>query len=155
MAHPHSQELNPSARFVRGDMEETSRLAAVKLSQASGGGDTSSASSVAFRSTPEPARAARAAKTEGASATPAGGFAMPRVKRDITHIIGDTPCIFLSEKTTAGCVATVLAKLESNEPCCSVKDRCAWRGCVHAAAMLLHCDALFGFMLVRHRRARV
>jgi hypothetical protein len=128
MSHPRGQELNPSARFARGDLEEASRLAAVKLSQDDTSSDTTSVGSVASPPTPHARVEARARAGDAASEA---RDELPGVRRDITAVVGNTPCIFLSKAVTAGCVATVVAKLESSEPCCSVKDRCAaqraWR----------------------------
>jgi cysteine synthase A len=79
----------------------------------SGGAAIRPSSSALFSATPS-AKATTTPRTQ------------PKIANSILDLIGNTPLVKLNRVTGPGCVAEVVAKLESNNPANSVKDRIAY-----------------------------
>ena len=63
----------------------------------------------------------------------AGLRAQPKIANSISELVGNTPCLQLN-RVTDGVSATVIAKMESHNPCSSVKDRIG-RSMIEAAEL--------------------
>ena len=73
------------------------------------------------RRAPKGARLASARADQNGTGSESRPVSWPKIANNVTEVIGNTPMVYLNRVVPHG--ATIVAKMETQEPCRSVKDR--------------------------------